>query len=427
MDGEVSFFDHLRTALERSPEASGFLERVCNALNKRGGVPSSVVIARRCSRLPAAAVELFGSAHLSLSAGGDLHLSLARHLEKLSIQQQKKWIDAVFVAAGITMKETGCRAARSINYDRFRLEYPQFASFIRLSCAQQKETSDKQYSLWCNAAKIVLFLESNGEALTLSDLGARLFGDSKLLRSGALINTAAEWLTLSCCEDPGNYLSLAPEQRQHLKRKALRDHGIIDNRSGITVTLFGPLEYVKGGIVFDQIRKSWECGEPAILTLENLDGIESISISGNQRIITSENESPFCGLARVRTEGVIIYTQGFPNAAVCSLYKLISRFCPQASFLHWGDSDLAGLRIAAILHRIQPLKLWRCDLDTLQYHRHLLIPLRDKESVLQFIDSHPHFPFLPELRFCANHGWLEQERYSGYEQHSKQPRHPTPL
>ncbi|MFP4681534.1 MAG: Wadjet anti-phage system protein JetD domain-containing protein [Chitinispirillaceae bacterium] len=409
---ENPYLAHFRSVLKRSPGARKYLERICATINRKGTVPSTLLISTGQSALPSEVLDLFGPAHISLSARGDVRLSLSKLLREFDREQKRIWTEAVFSVCG--RKPNPNRSAKSrmeLNFDRFRLVYPQFASYIKYSSNSEISSAEKQYSLWCNAARIVQFLETNSEALTLSDLGARLFGDSKLLRSGALINTAAEWLAMSCSENNINLAESDHGERQRIRKKVLREHCVVDNLSGISVTLYGPLEYRKKGITFDHVKKAWECGEASVLTLENLHDIEDMSIAEPVRVITSENESPFCKLVRERTEGILIYTQGFPNAAVCRLYRRISSRYPRSAFLHWGDTDLAGLRIAAILHRLHPLKLWRCDPESVLRHRSGLIPLTNRSQAQQFAISHPDFPFLKELAISIENGWLEQESY----------------
>jgi hypothetical protein len=128
-------------------------------------------------------------------------------------------------------------------------------------------------------------------------------------------------------------------------------------------------------------------------------------------LLTCENETPFGRMIREKRPEALLYTRGFPNDAVRAVYALLAT--QAACCRHWGDSDLAGLQIAAILHRLYPLQLWRCDRKSLgrQKDRQLLIPLTDEQKgkVERFISKQPNFIFLEELCFTLNNGWLEQE------------------
>lgn len=59
--------------------------------------------------------------------------------------------------------------------------------------------------------------------------------------------------------------------------------------------------------------------------------------------------------------GVIVYTGGFPSPSQLRAYQaLVSSFSLDTVLWHWGDTDLGGFRIAALLaeHADRPLKLW---------------------------------------------------------------------
>ena len=188
---------------------------------------------------------------------------------------------------------------------------------------------------------------------------------------------------------------------------------MVESGGSVPATIYGNLRYGKAGRRFDQIAAMAGLGEAAVLSLGNLRGVESIEIPPETTLITCENESPFAGLARACPPVIILYTQGFPNAAVCKLYRLIGGNSKCVRRLHWGDSDPAGLRIAAILHGIHPLELWRCDLKTLQRHRDRLKPLQPaaRKGARTLLARDPTFPFAEELRFTIEQGWLEQEQW----------------
>ena len=96
------------------------------------------------------------------------------------------------------------------------------------------------------------------------------------------------------------------------------------------------------------------------------------------------------------------------------MQKIYSLLAPKAATCyHWGDSDPAGLRIAAIMHAIYQLQLFRCDLQDLQKHKPFLIPLsqKQKDIGLHLLATTPDFPFADELMFSLENGWLEQENW----------------
>lgn len=115
----------------------------------------------------------------------------------------------------------------------------------------------------------------------------------------------------------------------------------------------------------------------------------------------------------------MIYTKGFPNAAVYTLFKLITTHNPTIERFHWGDTDLAGLQIASIFNKIAPLRLWRCGLIDVMRHKDSLIKTGkdEKERIVMFMENNSDFPFREVLEFSSNNGWLEQEQYTAEVKH----------
>ncbi len=278
-------------------------------------------------------------------------------------------------------------------------------------------TVQEQLDRWIQAGETASFLLHNTDALTVSDLGARFCGDSKRLRGGTLITLIADMLvrcdTGICVHDGTVDDAYLKTMRKH----SLERHGVVENRCCVAVTVFGPIVFEKNGKRVDHVLKMWEQGEPALLSLENIDTATDISIPDDYDIHTCENESPFANLVRGNFSGILIYTRGFPNSAVCRFYGMLAYRYPSRARYHWGDTDLSGLQIAWMLHTIAPLRLWRCDLATLSAHHRLLVGIDDKmrERISRFLLNNPEFAFRKELEFTRRHGWLEQERF---EEHS---------
>jgi len=251
-------------------------------------------------------------------------------------------------------------------------------------------------------AETIRFLLQNDEVLTVSDLGAKFFHNSKILRQGEMRGLLLRWLALC-----------SPDLEGADEATLLARYHVVHDRLTVSAVIYGPVIYEKNNRRYDWIEQLYRAGEAATLGWSNIQGIDKIYFSDGEDnppdLITCENEAPFSLLMQQNRNSCFLFTRGFPGSVVQKLYQLLA---PQAAnCLHWGDSDPAGLRIAALLHALHPLQLFRCDLANLERCRDALIPLsqKQKESCLHILLSNPDFPFQEELLFCLDNGWLEQE------------------
>ena len=251
-------------------------------------------------------------------------------------------------------------------------------------------------------AEIISFLMHNTEPITVSDLGARFFKDSKSLRQGELRTLLIRWLVFF---EPGS------ESIKELD--LLAKHHILHDRLTVNAVLYGPIIYEKYGKTFDWIYQLYQQGETATLGWSNIQDVDKIYLqkqnSSIPDLITCENEAPFSSLVQQKKSNCLLFTSGFPSSAVQKLYQLLAPLA--ANCYHWGDSDPAGLRIAAIIHKLYPLRLYRCDVSVLRRHKKKLLPLtqQQKNDILNIFVNQPNFPFADELLFTLENGWLEQE------------------
>ncbi|MDX9978706.1 MAG: DUF2399 domain-containing protein [Lentisphaeria bacterium] len=350
---------------------------------------------------------LFGQA-LKTSAKGEHRLDLDRFLA--GVPGREAWIAELYGALGRQRRNRPRERDQEEALWRrllgqFRLAYPGIEGVHRLleaGSSRRPAGPDEARGIlaeWSALAEAVVFLQSSRRHVGLSELGARFLNDSKALRSGRLRALLCRWLEAVADEGEGDDAGV------------LARFGVADNPTSIKVTLFGPLRYRWQDREMDWPRQLHAAGESATLSLDNLDAIAAADFADHDTVVTCENETPFNRLIREKCGFPVIYTAGFPNAAVRSLIRNLP---PDTRLLHWGDSDLAGYRIAHILSRLRPLALWRCSLADLERHRQALKPVSETErdAILRFLESTPGFPFAAELRFTAEHGWLEQESWS---------------
>lgn len=275
-----------------------------------------------------------------------------------------------------------------------------------LICSMLSKKSAETVKRHCfKTAEITVFLINNTEPITVSDLGARFYNDSKSLRQGELRTLLVQWL--------GYYSQNfdLTDDEEYL----LAEYHVLHDRLTVNAVLYGPIIYEKNGKTFDWIDQLYRQGEAATLGWSNIQNIDTIYFKDQNinppDLIACENEAPFTGLMRQKKNACLLFTSGFPSSAVQKVYQLLA---PQAAnCFHWGDSDPNGLRIAAIMHSLYPLLLYRCDLPTLQQHKDNLLPLtqKQKDTIIHIFIQQPDFPFAEELLFTLENGWLEQESF----------------
>ena len=417
--------EKFRRYLLRYPRIEPFLRRLCLGISRREDFRGTIVLGSSFARGEdyEPLLELFGRPALALSRKGEMRLSLDRVSPASDQATRAVWSRGLHLALGLPPENISLRkkeaAAECVTLlDRFRLSYPDL-TLVHASLRERSDywtrslltgNSEALKAFWFRVADITRFLIENREVLTLADLGARMCGDSKALKTGKLLGMVMEWLLLL---EGGVKDKDVPLDKWEI----LARYHVVENPTAIKVTLFGPVVLWKAGRRLDFVHQLWSHGESATLSWENLSGVERLEINSSESLVSvlsCENESPFRRLKQEGYSGVIVYSQGFPNAAVLRIWELLGRTGSIDTFLHWGDSDLAGLRIAFILNKVQALRLYRCDHRELQRHVLFLKPLSmpEKAAAVRFLEAHPDFPFHAELKFTAEYGWLEQESWS---------------
>lgn len=402
----------LAQALSECPGLGVHLHKILDRYDRRGELSGTLKLGD--ASLPVdelrALRHLFGQA-IKTSRRGEHKLDLTRFLEHLP--DTSAWINELYQALNRPRRnlkqedsENTLRFQKLV--DQLHLRFPEQAPiqyFLRQTCKRHTGLSDNDFrglrERWFKLGETVDYLRVNRDPIGLSDLGAKFFQDSKVLRKGKLYNELCTWLNVLESEglpensDPGNVLS---------------HFGVTENLTSIKVTFFGLLRYQKAGVWYDWPCGLRENGESCTLSLDNLAGMEAVEFMEGGTVITCENETPFNNLIRENSSQPVIYTAGFPNSAVQYLLRKLS---PDTRIQHWGDSDRAGLQIASILGRIRTVSLWRCDVPELKGHCGKLRPTTDsdRQAIHAMLEEYPDHPFAAELRFTADNGWLEQESW----------------
>lgn len=397
--------------LQKYPAVEAYLRRIAQRVVKNGDLQGRMKLGEKLPKsVMNALYTLFPSAALQTDQQGSTTL----RFELLNIAQEDvaSWLSALCSACDINPNQQKHLQAQALQeaqklLDRCRLSFPELAAcwemerIDEISALVLARTAPVVQQEYFQFARALSFLLSAHEPLGLADFSARCFGDSKVLKTTpSLVRKLADSL-----------LTLRDEEITDAARQEIwEDYGVVENATAIKVTIFGPLVYFKQGERFDWIAQMYQRGEPACLCWDNLRGIDAISLPENTPVITCENETPFNSLIRESCAGLVIYTAGYPNSAVTRQLQLLPN---NITIQHWGDSDVDGLRIAAILQQILPVQLWRCELQELKQNRAALIPLsaERKRKAREFSESHPYFPFHDELTFTIENGWLEQESW----------------
>ena len=405
--------------LEKWPRLHVFLGKICTRYNKKGALTGTMKLGNGLDYLreEQPLVGLFGASAVASRKNGDVILSFDRYFHSWNQTSKEKWIDSLFRVLTIERVNpiiefrSQTQKTRLI-LDRLRLKYPQHPALHEYMVTREiywerqrllRGTKPLQDVLEI-AFDITEYLLGNQSNLTLSTLGAKFCGDSKALRKGELYNLIGDMLIISLNEGRLDAVS---------RKRVFSQCGVITNPTPIKVTLFGPLIYRKKDQIFDWIKRLWEAGETATLSLDNLSHIESVTIPNGEstKLTTCENESPFCDLVRERYEGTIVYTEGYPNTAVEKCIEYLSANTKKIH--HWGDSDPDGLFIASLFTKYRPVVLWRCSLEDLKRLTDKLEQLSPEKmnKGRKILQENPSFPFPRELNFTLDNGWLEQEKW----------------
>ena len=403
----------LSLIIEQYPAIISYLHKIADRNDRRGELKGTlklgVNITLHTELEPL--LQLFGLA-LKTSKTGITRLDFNRFFAKASPQQINEWTDNLFKILERTPADTfkNQQQVKTI-FDRMQLAYPNYVVVYERFYQQKpywlrrinEDGADVVQEELLRIGQIISFLRKNEIPLGWSELGARFCNDSKALKATELTKLVGNALLIL----EGKIGSF----NQDLRKQVFDACHIIDNPTAIKVAVSGPVQYFKKETRFSWIEDLWQLNEAALLTLENLHNIELCPFPKTiTRVITIENETPFCRLKEEVKDAIVIYTEGYPNEAVLTFYENLPS---HLTYLHWGDTDFDGLRIAAILDRIHPLTLWRCGLDDINPLRNRLIPLskQNRERAQEYLNKHPDFKFKYELMVAITNGWLEQESW----------------
>lgn len=418
MNNSETIQEQLHRAIAIAPEIKSILVKLAKRIECKHGMTGRMKLGNRLSeKLKSALLIIFPNTALDFRINDDVVLRIDRIVT--SDDEADYWISALRNTLRSIDPQNDNENVIAVPelrriINRGRLLYADLnpcwqaienkpEEYIRIM--RSKRLDEAQNELF-TIAETVRWLRTDHDPLGLMDLSARFFNDSKVLKTRvSLLKLLQNWLMLLRNDE------IDVTETEILRESVLADHGVIDNVTSSKVTLFGPLKYIKHGKIYDWPACLYEIGESATLSWDNLHGIEQIILPENTTVISCENETPFNQLIREYHTDLIIYTAGYPNSTVQRLLRLLADSAVKIQ--HWGDTDLDGLIIASILHKISPLRLWRCNIDELykQQDRLLRLTAPQKARAETYLANHPDFPFMDELQITLQYGWLEQESW----------------
>lgn len=383
--------DHWTRILNETPGLADYLKPIAKKWAKGAALPKQMTLGAE-PKEPGIRMAL------DRVFGGRVKYTNGKTKVQLSAEL---WNDELLssLAAHLDIKRTAkpAEADPKVALQRLRLSFPEMEwAYEWLRAAPGSE------HLLRSLLETAAFLLDTSVPITLSKLGSKFFNDSKILRSGTPRKLLGGLLNHRLGNDD------TPEMREI----ALQQFNVIDNPATTLATLFGAITLVRNGKEERWIAERFEAGEPVTLNSYNLEGIDAVRIDC-KTVITSENAAPFHELVTERPNAILLYTSGYPNAAVCRLLQLLS--AAGATCRHWGDTDPDGFMIAALLNRTIETSLFRCGIEDIQRHEADLKPLSSiqLQRGRQLLESQPHFKFRKELSHTLQLGyWLEQERWT---------------
>ncbi len=388
--------------LEKNPELEQPLKKALRALSRqKDSIPNQITLCRAGEFDPFPLNSLFSPSAIRQRKGKIIFFP-DRMNDTVKL---KDWLAAVSEVIRPENKVQELDGKADMLLGQLEMLFPRLSPAVAVlrenrSAIRNKisETDDeKAFDYYQLVLKTVSFLKDNSAVMSPADLGARICGDSKIFRRGSGIwNATANLIAEELCGNPETVMG---------------ECGITENPTSLTVTVFGPFVCYRGNEALDWIKRLWELGEAAVLNAGNLEHVERIETEtpAPADLISCENESPFNSMIRNHTPAALVYTAGFPNSAV---KRFLSLLHGNLNYSHWGDTDPEGLMIAAILNKIRPLKLYRCNIGECLRLSHRLRQLDEKKrrrarKMLAATD----FPYGKELEFTMENGWLEQEAW----------------
>lgn len=391
--------DYWQEQLERCPAMRPWLERAARHAVKHGALPATLTLGDipQEKTVRQALERIF---HRCREEQGRLKVRLDAPL-----REKELWLPLADLL-GLSPEPDGSRALDellALTVRRLKVLHPEEVGFIEGMCRSDHlrrflKSGPSAADAFMTLFEVLVSLRSTAVGITLSELGAKFFNDSKALRSGSLRQQLEHLLRLQEAGGNGDDATAL-----------FNACGIIENPYTTHAVVYAPFSYrTAEGEWLDWPCRLWLRGEAAILSWRTIRTIHSISLSAPCTIlISSENAAPFHRLVEMRRAA--FYTEGYPNAAVKTLLRHFAR--TGLACLHWGDTDYDGYRIADQIAAQIPSRMYVPPVgDKRLLERRLPFSPEQRQRAEQFLLANPAFLYGEELRQSLLRGWIEQEQ-----------------
>jgi hypothetical protein len=395
---ETMTLEYWKEQVEKTPEIRPCLERLARYAVKGLPLPVEVTLGDvpQEKRVRDVLTNLFGRSCREVQ--GRLKVRLDD-----SLRDPVRW-SPLAIVLGIHAETFTSDAEREAHctsvFRKLLLQYPDETSLIESAKKNDvvqrfarfnSESLDALFALF----DALHFLRTTCSSITLSELGARVFNDSKALRSGPFRQQLEQ------------LLGLDSDMPEATPRDLLSIYNIIDNPYTTHVVVFAPFAYyTPEGTWLEWPAQLFLRGEAAILSWETIQNLKAVRLTSScNRLVTSENAAPFHRLVEQKTPS--LYTEGYPNLAVKTLLRHFAEAGLTAQ--HWGDTDLDGYRIADQIARCIPMTFYVPHANA--QGNPITLDSKQRQRLETFIASHPDFPYLAPLQKTLLNGWIEQEQF----------------
>jgi len=393
-DAAASLTEKLRLAAQADPRASSDIARLLRACKANGDAPKQWTI-----RWNEAALGLLHDA-----VGLELVRVRTDGRRTVDIESLARRLGG---AARLTSALSAFEPSPANNFggewDRLEAQLKTEKARAWLASVRRPTTSPSDDIL--HVARAIDFTSESPAPIHLSDLGARIGASSKFFRPG---ERGTRLLA-----DALLFLSGEPSRTPDARAAALERAGLLFSPTAYSVLVCGPLSV--GTPPLDFPYGLAQRGKAAMLTLDTLEGAALQPRA--QAVLTIENEAPFLAAIKegLQRNILLVMTGGFPNRAVLALLKAVAS-STGAAWMHWGDTDLAGIRIARILEQAvsQPPTFFRCQPEDVRRLKARLIPLSAEatKAIAHDLAANDRAAGTDILRTTLQEGgWLEQEAW----------------